>query len=97
MKIVFLVATAVLLTACNTAPYVVKEGGTSDELARDRFDCKQKVATMYGGYGQMGPGGAMFAADDYHDCMRSRGYSQARPAPSQPTAATTSNPQTARP
>jgi transcriptional regulator with XRE-family HTH domain len=96
MRSTIIIALLALLTACTQVPYGVKPGGTYEQLNADRFDCKQKVVMMYGGYGQMGIGGAMVAGDDYHECMRAKGYSQGTPTPAQPvTSASTQH--TARP
>lgn len=73
MKHAFVLAALILMTGCS-APVWVKPGATQQSFDADKFDCEQKVVTMYGGYSQMGPGHALMAGGDIKNCMRSKGY-----------------------
>lgn len=59
---------------------LVKDGLTPQELERDKFDCEQKVITMYGGYAQMDIGHAIVARQDILRCMQIKGYREASAA-----------------
>ncbi len=61
------------LSACGKMQFV-KEGATPDQEQADRFDCKQKVYTMYGGPSRMGAGDMISARDDFEQCMTSKGW-----------------------
>lgn len=64
---------ALILTGCAQTMWV-KQGATQQTFDADKFDCEQRVITMYGGYSQMGPGHAIIAGGDMKNCMRSKGY-----------------------
>ena len=70
-----LVPLAVLLfsVGCSQTIYV-KDGSTAQQFEADKFDCEQKVITMYGGYAQMGLGHAIMARGDIGRCLLSKGY-----------------------
>lgn len=73
MRSFSLVVLCAMATACS-GPVWVKPGATEQSFNADKFDCEQKVVTMYGGYSQMGPGHAIMAGGDIKNCMRSKGY-----------------------
>jgi hypothetical protein len=56
---------------------LVKDGYTPEQFETDKFDCEQRVVTMYGGYAQMGIGHAIMARQDILRCMRTKGYREA--------------------
>lgn len=53
---------------------LTKEGYSPQQFEADKFDCEQKVVTMYGGYAQMGMGHAIMAKDDMRRCLFAKGY-----------------------
>lgn len=76
IRLPLLLSLCVLLSGCSQTLYV-KEGGTPQQFQADQFECEQKVATMYGGYAQMGPGHAIMARQDMARCLTSKGYREA--------------------
>lgn len=66
------------LTGCAQT-MLMKDGLTEREFEADKFDCEQKVVTMYGGYAQMGVGHAIMARQDIFRCMAAKGYREAMP------------------
>lgn len=56
---------------------LVKDGYTPEQFETDKFDCEQRVVTMYGGYAQMGVGHAVLARQDILRCMKTKGYREA--------------------
>lgn len=72
MRMLSLLCT-LLLTGCAQTQWV-KPGATQQTFHADKFDCEQKVVTMYGGYSQMGAGHAIMAGGDIKNCMRAKGY-----------------------
>jgi hypothetical protein len=73
MRHVLIVGMAVLITGCSQT-MLVKDGMTPQQFEADKFDCEQKVVTMYGGYAQMGAGHAIMARQDMIRCMQVKGY-----------------------
>lgn len=69
------VLTAVGLGGCAQSVWV-KPGGTPQSFEADKFDCEQRVVTMYGGYANMGLGHAIVARDDIKRCMLTRGWQE---------------------
>ncbi len=63
------------LSACGKMAFV-KEGATAEQEQHDRWDCKQKVYTMYGGPSRMGAGDMISARDDFEQCMTSKGWTR---------------------
>ena len=63
------------LAGCAT-PIWVKDGASAQDFEADKFDCEQKVVTMYGGYAQMGVGHAIAAGGDMKRCLYIKGYRQ---------------------
>lgn len=63
----------VLLVGC-TSKILVKDGATAQQFEADKFECEQKVVTMYGGYANMGPGHAIMARGDILQCMNVKGW-----------------------
>lgn len=63
------------LAGCAT-PIWVKDGANAQDFEADKFDCEQKVVTMYGGYAQMGIGHAIAAGGDMKRCLYIKGYRQ---------------------
>jgi hypothetical protein len=63
------------LPGCAPTMYT-KDGFTPGQFNADKFDCKQKVLTMYGGLTQMGLGDAMLARNDMKECLESKGYQE---------------------
>ena len=71
-----LFACAVLgLVACAPSTILVKDV-TQQEVRSDQFDCKQRVATMYGGMTQMGFEHLHSAGQDIRECMFAKGYEE---------------------
>lgn len=64
------------LAGCSQT-ILVKDGLTPQQFNSDKFDCEQRVITMYGGYAQMGVGHAILARQDIMRCMLSKGYREA--------------------
>lgn len=65
----------VFMTGCSGAGFHwVKDGSSYEQTESDRFDCKQKVYTMYGGYTNMDIGHHIIAKGDMEQCMRVKGY-----------------------
>jgi hypothetical protein len=67
---------SLLLAGCSQT-LLVKDGLTPQQFEADKFDCEQKVITMYGGYAQMGAGHAIMARQDMFRCMGAKGYREA--------------------
>lgn len=65
-----------LLGGCSKT-VLVKDGLTPQQFEADKFDCEQKVITMYGGYANMGLGHAVGARQDMFRCMQAKGYREA--------------------
>jgi hypothetical protein len=71
-----IVGLALFIAGCSGITFT-KEGITQQQFEADKFDCEQKVVTMYGGYAQMGVGHAIVARDDLRRCMFTKGYREA--------------------
>lgn len=76
MRWIWLGTVIVVLAGCSQ-PTWVKDGATAQEFEADKFDCEQKVITMYGGYAQMGAGHAIMARQDMFRCLNAKGYREA--------------------
>lgn len=76
MKWLSLFVVTFVLAGCSQT-LLVKDGLTPQQFEADKFDCEQKVATMYGGYANMGPGHAVYARQDMFRCMTAKGYREA--------------------
>lgn len=74
MKTLLLCA-VLALTGCSQT-ILTKPGYTPQAFNADKFDCEQKVVTMYGGYSQMGAGHAIMARGDILNCMKAKGYQE---------------------
>jgi len=70
-----IILSLVLLAGCAQRVYT-KDSATPQQFEADRFDCEYKVVGMYGGYGQMGIGHAVYARDDMDRCLRSKGWTE---------------------
>lgn len=87
----FVIALTLLISGCAQTLFV-KPGGTPAEFERDKFDCEQRVVTMYGGYAQMGPGHAIMAGDDIRRCLTTKGWRPATAAEQARATQTTPTP-----
>ena len=75
MRTSLMLVLLVLLAGCAPQTLLVKDGMTQQQFEADKFDCEQKVVTMYGGYTQMGVGHAIMARQDMERCMTAlKGY-----------------------
>lgn len=70
-----LVVVLFLVSGCGQMLFH-KPGMTPQSFNADKFDCEQKVVTMYGGYAQMGAGHAIMARGDMKNCFLAKGYAE---------------------
>jgi hypothetical protein len=80
-----LIGVLLLVTGCGAGTVWVKEGATAQDFERDKFDCEQRVVTMYGGYAHMDIGQAIVAGNDLRRCLRvTHGWREATEMTSEP-------------
>jgi hypothetical protein len=72
-RVCWLLVLVVVLSGCSPLVWV-KEGGTAQQFEQDRFDCEQRVITMYGDYTQLGQGFASMARQEFDRCLEIKGY-----------------------
>ena len=76
MRSIAIFLSVLFLSGCSQT-LLMKDGMTPQSFEADKFDCEQKVVTMYGGYAQMGAGHAVMARQDMLPCMTTKGYHEA--------------------